>query len=228
MATPGVNGCATCRIGAASDVGHGGHCPMVDRRRPAGASLYVAGEPAERVWFVKHGALLLSRDADDGGGAGVAWAVRRAGSLVGVEALVRGTYLDSARALTDVTVCVATREDMDAWLRTRGPAARAVLECVLLALCADAPRRAGADGNARRRVAGWLLEQPREPGAASTAGLPRQVVAGLLGMLPETLSRALGSLAKEGVVAVTRRRVEIRDVAALEAIAAGGAAGVDR
>ena len=93
--------------------------------------------------------------------------------------------------------------------------ANAVLECVLLALSGDSPRRAGADGSARQRVAGWLLDQPRKQGP----GLPRNVVADLLGMLPETLSRALASLAEGGAITVTRRRVEVRDVAALEAAA---------
>jgi CRP-like cAMP-binding protein len=194
---------------------------MVDRRRPAGALLYAAGDIAEKIFFVKHGNVLLSRDAGDAGTSSVAWAVRRSGSLVGVEALVRATYLDTARAVTDVVVCVATREHMEAWLRTRAPAARSVLDCVLLAVCADAPRRAGADGNARQRVAAWLLDQPSEASAGSTAGLPRNVIAGLLGMLPETLSRALASLAQVGAIDVTRRHVEIRDVGVLEAVAAG-------
>jgi CRP-like cAMP-binding protein len=194
---------------------------MVDRRRPAGALLCAAGEPAEKIFFVKHGTVLLSRDPDDAGTSGVAWAVRRSGSLVGVEALVRATYLDTARAVTDVVVCVATREHMETWLRTREPAARSVLECVLLAFSADAPRRAGADGNARQRVAAWLLDQPAGASAGSTAGLPRNVVAGLLGMLPETLSRALAYLAKVGAIDVTRRHVGIRDVGVLEAVAAG-------
>jgi CRP-like cAMP-binding protein len=194
---------------------------MVDRRRSAGALLYAAGELAERVWYVKHGVVLLSRDADEGGTSGVAWAVRRAGSLVGVEALVRATYLDTARTVTDTVVCAATREQVDVWLRTNEPAARALLDCVLLAACADAPRRAGADGTARQRVAAWLLDQPSGASAGSTAGLPRNVIAGLLGMLPETLSRALASLAKAGAIGVTRQRVEIRDVAVLEAVAAG-------
>jgi CRP/FNR family transcriptional regulator len=217
-----INSCATCRIGSACGVAAGGQCVMVDRRRAAGASIYVAGEVADKVWFVKHGTVLLSRDADEGGASnGVAWAVRRAGSLVGIEALVRSTYLDTARAITDVTLCVAGREQVDAWLRGREPAARAVLDCVLLAQCADVPRRAGADGNARQRVAAWLLDQPGDARFGPTAGLPRVVIAGLLGMLPETLSRALASLAKSGALAVTRKRVEIRDVGALAEIAEG-------
>ena len=129
---------------------------------------------------------------------------------------MRSTYLDSARAVTDIKVCVATREEVDGWMRSHESATRAVLECVLLAQCADVPRRASSDGNACQRVATWILEsRDQQP------GLPRKVVAPLLGMLPETLSRALAALAGRGLIRVTRRQVEVVDEAALEATAAG-------
>jgi CRP-like cAMP-binding protein len=107
----------------------------------------------------------------------------------------------------DSVVCVASRDLIEGWLRAREPAARAMLDCVLLAQCSDTPRRAGADGNAEQRVAAWALAQQHDPGRA----LPRNVVAGLLGMLPETLSRALASLAARGLLEVTRRSVEVLD-----------------
>jgi CRP/FNR family transcriptional regulator len=192
---------------------------MVDRQRAAGACLFVAGEPAERIMFVKRGAVTLSREAGSGRGEGVTWTVRRPGSLLGAEALVRETYLDSARAVTDVVVCTASREEIDAWMRSRDGASRAFLECVLLAQCEDAPRRAGSEGSAQQRVASWILEESR----GERPGLPRNVVAALLGMLPETLSRALAALSARGVITVTRRTVDVRDAEALEAVASGHA-----
>jgi CRP-like cAMP-binding protein len=67
------------------------------------------------------------------------------------------------------------------------------------------------------RVAAWLLDAaPGEMGA-----LPRHVVAELLGMQPETLSRALAALAEAGAIEVTRRRIDVRDHAALEDAAHG-------
>lgn len=211
------NGCSTCRLGIAAGVGAGGRCPWIDIQRPAGACLYVAGERAERILFVKRGAVTLSRESGRRRDDEVTWAVRRPGSLLGAEALVRDTYLDTARAVTDVLVCVASREDVDMWMRTREQAGRAMLECVMLAICADAPRRSSSEGNAEERVASWLLEQGSEPSTT----LPRNVVAALLGMLPETLSRALASLASRGLVAVSRKHVEVLDAAALELVAAG-------
>jgi CRP-like cAMP-binding protein len=205
-------------MGRAFGVGHGGVCPMVDRPRSAGAFIYLEGEPAETVYYVKHGAVVLQRDADEPSRDGVAWTVRRAGALIGTEALVRATYVDSARAVTDVVLCAAPRELARAWVASRHPASGALLELVVRAQCSDVPRGAGADGNAVRRVARWLLDQPKQHGPQ----LPRGVVAELLGMEPETLSRALSSLASTRAIEVSRRRIDVVDAHELRAVADGG------
>ena len=209
--------CMLCPVGAASGVGSGGVCPMVDRRRPAGTCLFVAGEPADTIHYVKHGAVALARASGDKHGEGTPHAIRRSGSLLGVEALVRDTYLDTARSVTEVTVCAAGRTDMLAWL-TRGGAARALLDVVLRAWCSDNPRRATADGSAPQRVAEWLLDGAERKAARS---IPQSVVAGLLGMKPETMSRAVASLAKRGAIVTNRARIEIVDRELLRAIAEG-------
>lgn len=183
-----------------------------NRRRRAGAYLYLEGGTAEKVWFVKDGRVVLTREGDERRGEGVAWAVRGPGALLGTEALVRPTYVDSARAVGDTTVCTASRDTVAQWMASREGAARAVLDLVLLAQSVDAPRRSGSDGNAVRRVAVFLLEDPR----GTSSELPHRVIAGFLGMLPETLSRALRVLADRGVIETTRRTVRITDRAALE------------
>ena len=207
-------GCAFCPIGAASHVAEGGHCPMVDRKRNAGTTLFVAGTIADTVFFVKHGSVALSRGSTEKQGEGAPYAIRRAGSLIGLEAIVQPYYLDSARAVTDVTVCLTSKPQMLAWLQEMGTA-RVVLDCVMQTACSDNPSRATTDGSAPQRVARWLLDSSKQK------RLPRSIMAGLLGMKPETLSRALASLAKTGSIALTRTRIDVRDAARLEAIANG-------
>ena len=204
--------CHACEVGRASGAGHGQMCPFIDRQRPAGTRLYAEGDPATYVWFVKAGTVVLSR----GDGDGRARAVRSAGAFVGLEALVTDCYVDSAQASTDVVLCGATRDGMDAWLGAPGTPARTALELTLRASCADPVRRAGPDGNATARVAQWLCEaDPR----SSTAALPRKQLADLLGMRPETLSRALASLVERGAIATTRRSVSILDAELLARLA---------
>ena len=190
---------------------------MVDRKRPAGTCLFVAGEAIESVFYVKQGAVALARASGDKRGEGTPHAIRRAGSLLGVEGLVRETYLDTARTVTDATVCAARRDDMLAWIRRDG-AARALLEVMVLTWCGDNPHRATADGSAPQRVAEWLLDGAERKVSRS---LPRAVIAGLLGMKPETLSRAVASLARRGAVVTNRMRIEIVDRGLLRSIADG-------
>jgi CRP-like cAMP-binding protein len=207
--------CSACPVGKASGVGHGGQCPMVDRPREAGTWIYGEGDAIDRIFFVKKGSVVLSREANDRGERVVAWAVRHAGSVLGIEGLVRATYLDSARAVTDVVLCSAPIERIRCWLADQRPAARALLDLVLQAQSFDSPRRSGAEGNATQRVARWLLD---DGATGIDPSLPRGVIAELLGMLPETFSRALSSLRALGAIETTRRSLCVVNPAILQEI----------
>ncbi len=199
--------CAQCEVGIASGVGHGQFCPFVDRHRRAGELLYLEGEPASHIWYIKHGTVVLYRESGDKDAEGRAHAVRFQGTFIGLEALVSDYYADSARASSDVVICGATRDGMDAWLGPKGTPARSALEITLRAQSADSNRHTPR-GSAVRRVATWLVDEgPR----GATATLPRKLVADLLGMRPETFSRALAHLTKAGAISTTRTTLRILD-----------------
>ncbi len=204
--------CYTCPLGVAAGVPRGGSCPFVPREREAGALLYVEGCAADRVWYIVRGYVALSREAGEAKGSGVTWAVRRPGELLGAEALVSGTYRDSAQALTPVTLCAAPREVVDHWLGPADSPARSLLQLAMRTRCNEAPRRSGADGSAPRRVARWLLDDA--PGGQAPP-IPRHIVAALLGMLPETFSRALARLVSLGAIEVDRKAIRVADFDAL-------------
>ena len=211
--------CSSCPIGAASTTERDNFCPFVDRVRQPGALIYLEGEPAHHVWFVKEGTVALLRKGGENNAEGCVHAVRFAGSFIGLETLVTGHYIDSARATTRVTLCGTTRVGVDAWLGARTSPARTALELTLRTLCADLPRRAPPDGTAVERVAAWLCDEgPR----GVTISLPRKIIADLLGMRPETLSRALASLTRSGAITTTRTELEIVDDARLGELAGRG------
>jgi CRP-like cAMP-binding protein len=211
-----IASCSQCVIGQAAGVGHGQFCPFIDRARSASELIYLEGETASHVWFIKEGTVVLFRESGDQESEGRVRAVRFPGTFVGLEALVSESYIDSARASTDVVLCGATREGIDAWLGPKGTPERTALEVTLRAMCNDQIRRAAPDGNAVKRVAAWLSDEgPR----STTASLPRKLVADLLGMRPETLSRALAALAKQGAIESTRRTVRIIDQGLLMTLA---------
>jgi len=204
-----ITSCAACPAGRAAGVGRGGRCLLVDRRRDRDDVVCLEGYAADTIWFVKKGTVLVSRAGADG--IDRPRAVRGPGTFVGLEALIRPTYADSARTTEPSILCGASRDDFDAWLGPAGTPARMALEQTLLATTADPSRAASADGSAIRRVARWLLDA----GAAGPPRLPRHVVASLLGMAPETLSRALAGLRDHGAIAVTPRGLQIEDRARL-------------
>ena len=213
-----VTSCTCCPVGIASGDADRERCPFVPRRRSAGAVLHLAGEPVDRVWFVKSGAVLVTRSLDEEQVEGTPWAVRRAGSFLGLEGLVRPDHLDSARALTEVTLCGAPLETVGRWMERHRGAPRVLLEAVLRSVAGERPFRGNVDGTATRRTAGWLLGHAPD----DVASVTRRVLAGLLGMRPETLSRALRSLAAEEAIRYDRRRVEILDRVRLRSIARRG------
>lgn len=72
------------------------------------------------------------------------------------------------------------------------------------------------DGNPR--LARWLLHRSRMEEGRRQLELPgtRELMAPLLGLSRESLSRELNKLAREGAIRLERRRVELLDMAALE------------
>lgn len=202
--------CQQCPIGFAAGEGHGGRCPMVGKSHRAGTWIYTQGESAEGLWFVKHGTVVLRRDSSSDGGLGTARVIRREGSLIGAEALVQGTYTDSARAVTDVVLCRASKASIRAWMENTSGAPMALLNLTIRAQAEESPVDHREDATAR--VARWVLRE------AALNDTPRVLVADLLGMLPETLSRTLAMLMKRGLIETTRQSVRVLDAEGLAAL----------
>jgi len=199
----------------ASGVGRGGHCPFTDRTYRTGALIYHEEEPGHRIWFIKRGTVVLVRDFD-GDSEGHVRAVRFPGTFIGIEALVSDYYTDAARAASTVTLCGISRDAIDAWLGPPDMPARVALELTLRASATDRMRSAAPDGTAVQRLAAWLCDEgPRNVMAV----IPRKSVADLLGMRPETLSRALAELVKLGAIESGRNRLSILDFDRLRAAA---------
>ncbi len=206
--------CSGCPCGLAA-LASGSSCPFGAVARDKGDVLFREGDLAERVWFVRRGTVMLERFTSASGGARV-HAVRRTGSFVGLEALVRRGYLDTARTAEPTLVCGASKAVVDHWLGDRHTPARVALEQVLLTEAVEQPRSGGPDGPAPRRVARWILKESLE---GEGLLLPRRHVASLLNMVPETFSRALAQLVERGAIEASRTRLHIKDIQALRAAA---------
>ncbi len=101
---------------------------------------------------------------------------------------------------------------------------------MLVAVCARTQRLVDAissmaSGTASVRVASYLLEQlERAPGTDTSIVLPapKKAIASLLNLTPETLSRVLRNMVKEGVITVGGRRIHVRNRPLLAAMVSSG------
>lgn len=185
-----------------------GKGPFREVRRQQHSILFVQGEPASQVYLVRRGTVSLHRMSTENRALGRTRALRHQDSFLGIEALIDDEYQDSARAETPLVLCVASRERVAEWVADESEASLLVLKTVLQTEEDELMPQASTDGTAVQRVAAWILDRQQ---IEQTTDVPRSVIADLLGMRPETLSRALHSLAEEGLIEVSRRSFFIID-----------------
>ena len=190
-------------------------------RAPRGSTLMRANQPLPGLLVVVRGALKLVLNANGGervlgllgpgDSYGEANVVLGTAPRVHVAALVEST----AAMLPREALLALTARDARFALRLAGTLAEQVL--ALIDMEANVPRH-GA-----RRLASYLdslAPRPRAGGACSVQ-LPasKTVIASLLGMKKETLSRLLRELADRGLIQVAQRNIAILNRAALAELA---------
>ena len=124
----GEMSCDACPVGCASGRSAVQFCPFIIRHYERGTELCRAGQPAGYVWLVKEGVIGLGSapgepERLDG--------LRLPGGFVGLECLLRDDYLSSARALSRVTLCGATREGFVRWVLGSAERLRLVMRAAL-------------------------------------------------------------------------------------------------
>lgn len=195
-----------------------------------GEHLYDAGEAAEHLYVIAAGQAKVYRSTPEG--QEVVVDLVGPGDLVGgLRTLGTPTYAETVETLT--TVCA---------LRIGAATFGAVLEefpAVTLRVLQDVATQLGraratvteqASGSVAERVAATLLRladkfgQPGPGGVLIQVPLSRADLAGLTGSTPESVSRTMSRLRRDGVVESGRRWTAVRDRARLEALAGQSAA----
>jgi CRP-like cAMP-binding protein len=193
--------------------------PRVHLLRLAAAQrLFAQGEPATAFFVVRSGSVKLFRE-----------------SLSGLEKIMRllksnqsfaesvlfcepPCYPVHAQAVTDTVLLRIEREPYLALLRESFDTSRAVMAQMVQRIHDhwDEIEALSLHGS-QARVARYLLDLLPAAAAAPTVRLPahKVLIAGQLGLAPETLSRGLRSLVERGVIAVHGQVVQILDPQAL-------------
>lgn len=181
-----------------------------------GATIFLQGERAKAIYIVAEGWVKLYRIAPNGAEAVVG--VFTKGSSFGEAVAFRSdNYPVAAEAVTD---CTLIRIETDAFLRQireNPEVAISILSATYLhlhSLVAQVEALKAQTGS--QRVAEFLLELAACPAGACEVTLPydKVLIAGRLGLKPESLSRAFARLKDQGVT-IRQNVAQIADIAVL-------------
>ncbi len=216
LSTSAVSDCGSCTLGTASQ----GRCRFTPTTREAGATICAQGERPRSVFFVKEGFASLS--AVSPRGAELVLALRGPTSLLCTEAMQGDPSPFEVRALSRIKLCGIAGDAMTQWIGPDKSPARAVLDLILAESRMQRDEVSWRHGDCLSRVARFTLAHARFLADRPNA-VRKQVVARLLGMRPETLSRCLTRLERDGVLDASRG-VRVLDSRRLAAIATEDAA----
>jgi CRP-like cAMP-binding protein len=183
-------------------------------RRTAGSTLLRHGYRIEHVVLVRSGRVKLS--VADASGSERAYAMRGAGSILGLESLLGMTALLNGRVDIEGDLGIVEPAVLERWFQTSGVPSIDLIKHVIAENVRLSAERLLVDGNSEARIARFLLERQTNPFLSAWREVARHEMAGLLSMRPETLSRAVRVLQECEAVGPG---LDIRDVEKLRQIA---------
>lgn len=191
----------------------GDRLPMATARR--GQLIYAPGETPEALFLLKSGRVRLYRLAEDG--RKLVLATFGPGTAFGEMSFLGQSMTGSfAEAVDDCTVCVMSRVDVEALIQEHPAVAIRLVELVSQRLReAEDKLEQLAFRSVPARLGRLLLSLGARDDAVD--GYSHQELADMIGTSRETVSRTLVDLKNAGIVEIERRRIRIRDRAALSA-----------
>jgi len=190
---PPIESCAECGMSRA------GTCPFHETRLAAGSVLVAQGEKPDRVWLIRRGTVIVT--SVSGTGEETQCSLRGPGSLIGLEAVRDEASVYQAWTLSDATVCGLASERFRHWTGPRNNPLGVVLDYALDELAERGEERIALAGRTVERVARFLVARRRMEKRDRALRVQHQLLARMLGMRAETLSRALGKLREAGAIA---------------------------
>jgi CRP-like cAMP-binding protein len=177
-------------------------CPFENRLAEAGTEVLKDGQGTRDIVFLRRGRVAISSRTAKGDP--VPYAVRGAGSLLGLEGVLGAGVPYSVSALTDVALCAVGAPAFHDWIGSlASPLGAAFLHAVREASRRSSERQ-GVEGTALGRVARFLVQSSEAGGTDESDEIPLGVLAQVLRMRAETLSRALSRLRAMGALAPGR------------------------
>lgn len=184
-----------------------------------GKIFYRPEDTGEVIFILKKGTVQLYRISPEGKKL-VIYTIGD-GTLFGEMSLLgQRMHNTFAEAITDCTICVMSRTDMERLVLTRPQVALRILEITGNRLReTEEQLEALAFKSIAARLAALLLRLAKD--SDEVVGLTHQDLAEMIGTYRETTTQTLNDMKAEGIVAIGRRRIDIRDREALIRIAEG-------
>jgi CRP/FNR family cyclic AMP-dependent transcriptional regulator len=197
----------------------------VRRRFRANDVVLMEGDPSDHVHVLVSGWVRISKIVEDG--REVLFGLRGPGEVLGELAAINGwARTVSCRAIEPCDVVQLTGDRFLGVLRARPEIAIATIKTVAVRLRdAESARVDSAAFDVSRRVAVHLVRLADEHGRTVADGilivaaLSQEDIAGQVGAARRTVARALGVLRERGIIETGRRRILIRRMRVLRALA---------
>jgi CRP/FNR family transcriptional regulator, anaerobic regulatory protein len=191
------------------------------QKRAAGETIFWEGDAADSVFEVVSGTLRLHKLLPDGRRQVTGFLC--AGHLIGLAP--EGTWVYTAEAITDVTLCRYRRPAFERLIDTVPGFARRVLTVTSheLRVAQDQMLLLGRKTAAERVASFLLLMAEQQGGEEISVPMGRNDIADYLGLTVETVCRTLTQLKRSEMIELpTHGHIVIRDRDELEELAAGG------
>jgi CRP/FNR family transcriptional regulator len=189
----------------------------------AGDGLFHAGDALYNLYVVRAGCIRTTHPASDGDEQVIGFHLP--GELLGLDAISDGHHHCDAVALERTSVCSVPFDQLEDVASHVPGLQHQMLRIISQELVQDHQHLVALGRRtARERLALFLHSLSQRLYAAGYSGedfrlpMSRDDIASYLGLALETVSRLLGRLSDEGVIAVERRRVRVLDAAMLASI----------
>ena len=191
---------------------------LVRRTYPAGALIFMEGDPANGMWMIEAGRVKVYKLSQEGG-EHVLHLLGEGDTFNDIAALDRGRNPANAAALGDVILWFLPSDALEeAILNDSGLALRVIRVLAARVRSLVGQIESLALYSVVVRLARFLIDQAENP-ALSGPGVTRIAIAAHLATTPQTISNALHALEDAGAIQFDRHQIVIVDESLLRSIA---------
>lgn len=186
---------------------------------PAGKIFYSPGQYGNVIFIVKTGSVQIYRMSSEG--RKLVLETLGPGTMFGEMSLIgTGPYDAFAEAMEDSLICVMNRADVEKLILSKPKIAIRLLEGMGTRLRESEERLEQTLFHEVPNQLASLLLRLRSENGSDTISTTHEELADHLGVYRETVTMALNGLKRQGLVAISRKRVEITDIVGLQRKAA--------